>query len=176
MSDEKCGFFGSDKFKYGLYMVRFMGLVPQYFIGNASYLRNYLFNSFRRFNIVCKFSILGKIMETILNYFFNKWVKSSSFEIVKDESHDLEVNTNVGWVMKGIILTYFNSIFNFDIDIDIILNIKIYLKHMAGIEYNMEVYYVLKRNNDKEEVSFDKILKRIKVLSTSLNINSTFYI
>jgi ribonucleoside-diphosphate reductase alpha subunit len=44
---------------------------------------------------------------------------------------------------------------------------------MAGIEYNMEVYYVLKRNNDKEEVSFDKILKRIKVLSTSLNINST---
>jgi len=44
---------------------------------------------------------------------------------------------------------------------------------MAGIEYNMEVYYVVKRNNDKEEVSFDKILKRIKILSSSLNINST---
>jgi ribonucleoside-diphosphate reductase alpha subunit len=38
---------------------------------------------------------------------------------------------------------------------------------------NMEVYYVTKRTNEKEEVSFDKILKRIKNMSSALNINST---
>ncbi len=34
-----------------------------------------------------------------------------------------------------------------------------------------DTYYVTKRNGDKEEVSFDKITKRIKKLSTGLNLN-----
>ena len=38
---------------------------------------------------------------------------------------------------------------------------------------NMEVYYVKKRDDSLEEVSFDKILKRLKNLSIGLNINST---
>ena len=41
----------------------------------------------------------------------------------------------------------------------------------------MEVEYVLKRDKSLEEMSFDKILNRIKTLSTSgktLNINPTF--
>ena len=36
---------------------------------------------------------------------------------------------------------------------------------------NMEVFYVFKRDDGKEEVSFDKIIKRIKNLSKNLNIN-----
>jgi ribonucleoside-diphosphate reductase alpha subunit len=47
------------------------------------------------------------------------------------------------------------------------------LKHMDNNNCNMEVYYVTKRTNEKEEVSFDKILKRIKNMSSALNINST---
>jgi len=39
------------------------------------------------------------------------------------------------------------------------------------IDTMMEVFYVFKRNNDKEEVSFDKIINRIKNLSEGLNIN-----
>lgn len=46
------------------------------------------------------------------------------------------------------------------------------IKNMAyKIDNTMEVFYVFKRNNDKEEVSFDKIIKRIKNLSEGLNIN-----
>jgi ribonucleoside-diphosphate reductase alpha chain len=41
------------------------------------------------------------------------------------------------------------------------------------IDNNMEVFYVVKRTNEKEEVSFDKIIKRIKNLSNGLNINPT---
>ena len=37
----------------------------------------------------------------------------------------------------------------------------------------MEVFYVIKRTSDREEVSFDKILKRIKNLSKGLSINPT---
>lgn len=46
------------------------------------------------------------------------------------------------------------------------------IKNMTfKIDNTMEVFYVFKRNNDKEEVSFDKIIKRIKNLSEGLNIN-----
>ena len=38
---------------------------------------------------------------------------------------------------------------------------------------NMEVDYVTKRDGTKEEVQFDKILRRIKNLSESLSINPT---
>jgi len=46
------------------------------------------------------------------------------------------------------------------------------IKYMTiKIDTMMEVFYVFKRNNDKEEVSFDKIINRIKNLSEGLNIN-----
>ena len=49
-----------------------------------------------------------------------------------------------------------------------------YLKRMENIEYiNMDSMKVLKRNGDLEEVSFDKVLRRMKNLSTDLNVNST---
>ena len=48
------------------------------------------------------------------------------------------------------------------------------IKQMSRkIDNTMEVFYVYKRNNDKEEVSFDKIIKRIKNLSKDLTINSS---
>ena len=37
----------------------------------------------------------------------------------------------------------------------------------------MEVDYVLKRDGSKEEMSFEKVLKRIKELSKNLNVNPT---
>jgi ribonucleoside-diphosphate reductase alpha subunit len=37
----------------------------------------------------------------------------------------------------------------------------------------MKVDYVIKRNGTKQEISFDKILKRVKKLSENLNVNST---
>ena len=46
------------------------------------------------------------------------------------------------------------------------------IKNMTvKLDNTMEVFYVFKRNNDKEEVSFDKIINRIKNLSEGLNIN-----
>ena len=46
------------------------------------------------------------------------------------------------------------------------------IKYMTiKIDTMMEVFYVFKRNDDKEEVSFDKIINRIKNLSEGLNIN-----
>ena len=38
---------------------------------------------------------------------------------------------------------------------------------------NMQVDYVTKRDGGKEEMQFDKILRRIKNLSDKLNINPT---
>ena len=38
---------------------------------------------------------------------------------------------------------------------------------------SMEVDYVIKRNGEKQEIDFNKILKRIKSLSQNLNVNST---
>ena len=38
---------------------------------------------------------------------------------------------------------------------------------------SMEVYYVEKRNKELEEVNFNKILNRVKNLSTNLTINPT---
>ena len=38
---------------------------------------------------------------------------------------------------------------------------------------NMELDYVIKRNGEREEVSFDKVLRRVKTLSNNLNINAT---
>ena len=40
-------------------------------------------------------------------------------------------------------------------------------------KHNMEVDYVTKRDGTKEEVQFDKILRRIKNLSNNLSINPT---
>ena len=47
----------------------------------------------------------------------------------------------------------------------------------------MEVMYVLKRDGTREEISFDKVLNRIKTISTisrsfsrTLNINPTKYL
>ena len=41
------------------------------------------------------------------------------------------------------------------------------------INSNMEVDYVIKRDGTKEEMEFDKILRRIKNLSEGLTINPT---
>ena len=37
----------------------------------------------------------------------------------------------------------------------------------------MKVDYVIKRNGEREEVSFDKVLKRVKTLSNNLSVNPT---
>ena len=46
---------------------------------------------------------------------------------------------------------------------------------MSGNNNNskMKVDYVIKRNGTKQEISFDKILKRVKKLSENLNVNPT---
>ena len=42
-----------------------------------------------------------------------------------------------------------------------------------SINSGMKVDYVIKRNGEKEEVSFDKVLKRVKTLSKNLHVNPT---
>ena len=49
-----------------------------------------------------------------------------------------------------------------------------YIKNMSdkiSISANMELDYVTKRDGTKEEMTFDKILRRIKILSDGLSIN-----
>ena len=49
------------------------------------------------------------------------------------------------------------------------------IKNMVEeLDNTMQVYYVHKRTDHKEEVSFDKIVNRIKNLSSGLSINPTF--
>lgn len=49
------------------------------------------------------------------------------------------------------------------------------IKNMVNniLDTQMEVFYVIKRTSEREEVSFDKIVKRIKNLSKGLSINPT---
>ena len=47
------------------------------------------------------------------------------------------------------------------------------ISNNANNKSNMELDYVIKRNGEREEVSFDKVLRRIKTLSSNLNINAT---
>ena len=42
-------------------------------------------------------------------------------------------------------------------------------------ETETETVYVIKRKGQREEVSFDKVSRRIKTLSTGLNVRSLYY-
>lgn len=63
------------------------------------------------------------------------------------------------------------------IKIDLISKFKIYFyTNIIRTMFNQNILnthttYVTKRNGEKEEVSFDKVIKRIKLLSTGLNVN-----
>ena len=48
---------------------------------------------------------------------------------------------------------------------------NLYLSNLNQSIQNMEVDYVIKRSGEKEEMEFDKILKRIKLLSDGLKVN-----
>ena len=46
---------------------------------------------------------------------------------------------------------------------------------MKSLKNNVSEMYVIKRNNKKEIISFDKILKRIKTLGKEFKLNNIIY-